>query len=133
MGKRSKKRMSSLAWEVSSLCFLHWLMYIVLLSSIFLRAHFWFFGLIDLDTSSFILSSKPAYSMRAPKTKSTQTITQASIAVSPSAFGMLLVMVLKMLTRTRNTVTRSVIRPGTISGGTRKLIQDTMTNMPEGR
>ena len=35
--------------------------------------------------------------------------------------GMLLVMLLKMLTRTRKTVTRMVILPGTLSGGTRKL------------
>ena len=34
---------------------------------------------------------------------------------------MLLVMLLKMLTRTRKTVTRIVILPGTLSGGTRKL------------
>ena len=70
---------------------------------------------------------------RAPNTKRTQTMTQASIAVSPSAFGMLVVMVLNMLTRTRKTVIRSVILPGTMSGGMRKEIQLTMTNIPEGR
>ena len=37
---------------------------------------------------------------------------------------MLLVMLLKMLTRTRKTVTRIVILPGTLSGGTRKLRKD---------
>ena len=36
-------------------------------------------------------------------------MTQASMAVRPSAFGMLVVMVLKMFTRTRKTVMRSVI------------------------
>ena len=71
--------------------------------------------------------------IKAPNTKRTQTMTKASIAVNPSALGMLVVMVLKMLTRTRNTVMSSVIRPGTMSGGMRKLIQETMTNMPEGR
>ena len=47
--------------------------------------------------------------IRAPNTKRTQPITQASIAVSPSAFGMLVVIVLKMFTRTRKIVIRSVI------------------------
>ena len=51
----------------------------------------------------------------------------------PSAFGMFVVIVLKMLMRTRKTVTNSAILPGTISGGTRKLIQDTTTNIPDGR
>ena len=39
-------------------------------------------------------------------------------------FGILLVMLLKILTRTRKTVTRIVILPGTLSGGTRKLGKD---------
>ena len=39
-------------------------------------------------------------------------------------FGILLVMLLKILTRTRKTVTRIVILPGTLSGGTRKLEKD---------
>ena len=86
-----------------------------------------------LVASSFILSKSPAYSMRAPKTKRTQTMTQASMAVRPSALGMLVVIVLKMLTRTRKTVTRRVMRPGTMSGGTRNEIHDTMTNIPEGK
>ena len=55
------------------------------------------------------------------------------LPVNPSAFGILVVIVLKILTSTRKTVTRSVILPGTISGGTRKLIHDTITNIPEGR
>ena len=71
--------------------------------------------------------------MRAPNTKMIQTMMKDSIAVSPSALGMLLVMLLKMLTSTRKTVTRIVILPGTLSGGTRKLIQETMTNMPAGK
>ena len=33
-------------------------------------------------------------------------------------------MLLKILTRTRKTVTRIVILPGTLSGGTRKLGED---------
>ena len=65
------------------------------------------------------LSNKP---MRAQKTKMMLTIMNISIAVRPSALGMLLVMLLKILTRTRKTVTRIVMRPGTLSGGTRKLI-----------
>ena len=56
---------------------------------------------------------------KAPNTNRTQTMTQDSIAVSPSALGMLVVMELKMFTR--------------ISGGMRKLIQLTVTNRPEGR
>ena len=59
--------------------------------------------------------------IRAPKTKMMQTMMKASIAVRPSAFGILLVMLLKILTRTRKTVTRMVMRPGTLSGGTKKL------------
>ncbi len=46
---------------------------------------------------------------RAPKTKRTQTMTQASMAVRPSALGILVVMVLKMFTSTRNTVINRVI------------------------
>ena len=42
--------------------------------------------------------------------------------------GMLLVMLLKMLTRTRKTVTRMVILPGTLSGGTRKLKKEINQN-----
>ena len=77
--------------------------------------------------------------MSAQKTKMMLTIMNISIAVRPSAwnvlvensdkllilqqqtFGILLVMLLKILTRTRKTVTRIVILPGTLSGGTRKL------------
>jgi len=44
-----------------------------------------------------------------------QAMTHASIAVSPSAFGELVWIVLKMLTKTRKMVTRRVIRPGMTS------------------
>ena len=68
-----------------------------------------------------------------PNTKNIQTMMYVSIAVNLSAFGIFVVMVLKMLTSTRNTVMSSAILPGTMSGGMRKLNQETMTNMPEGR
>ena len=48
------------------------------------------------------------------------------MAVSPSTLGEFEVTLLKMLMSTRKMVTRSVIRPGTISGGMRKLTQDTV-------
>ena len=54
--------------------------------------------------------------IRAPNTKRTQTMTQASIAVRPSALGMFVVIVLKILTRTRNTVINRVILKKTRSG-----------------
>ena len=44
--------------------------------------------------------------------------------------GVLVVTVLKMLTRTRKRVTRRAIRPGITSIGMRKDIQDTITNRP---
>ena len=53
-----------------------------------------------------------------------------SIAVNLSAFGMFVVMVLKMLTSTRNTVMRSAILPGITSIGIRNEIQDTITKRP---
>ena len=58
---------------------------------------------------------------------------QISMAVNPSAFGEFELMLLKMLTRTRKSVMRSAILPGTMSGGIRKEIQETTTNSPEGR
>ena len=70
---------------------------------------------------------------RAPNTNKRQDNIQISIAVKPSAFGVLVVTVLKMLTSTRNRVIRSAILPGITSGGTTKLIQDTTTNRPEMR
>ena len=45
-------------------------------------------------------------------------------------FGVLVVTVLKMLTRTRKRVTRSAILPGMTSIGMRKEIQETITNSP---
>ena len=71
--------------------------------------------------------------MSAPNTNRMHANIHASIAMSPSAFGVFVVTVLKMLMRTRKSVTRSAMRPGTTSGGIRKLDQDTQTNRPEGR
>ena len=48
----------------------------------------------------------------------------------PSALGVLVVTVLKILTSTRKRVTSSAILPGMTSGGTTKLIQETTTNKP---
>ena len=75
--------------------------------------------------------------IRAPNTNNIQLNIQISIAVrprskykysnytdctaSPSALGVLVVMLLKMLTSTRNKVTRRAILPGMMSGGTTKL------------
>ena len=67
---------------------------------------------------------------RAPNTNKRQDSIQISIAVKPSALGVLVVTVLKMLTSTRKRVIRSAMRPGITSGGTTKLIQDTTTNRP---
>ena len=74
---------------------------------------------------------KNTHSIKAPKTKRIQANIQASIAVSPSALGVLVVTVLKMLTSTRNSVTRSAILPGITSIGMRKEIQETITKRPE--
>ena len=53
------------------------------------------------------------------------------MAFMPSALGLLVVTVLKMLMSTRNRVINIAMRPGTTSGGTRKLTHDTTTNRPE--
>jgi len=50
-----------------------------------------------------------------------QVIIQVDMAVRPSTLGELEVTLLKMLIKTRKIVTKSVILPGTISGGIRKL------------
>ena len=85
--------------------------------------------------SRFFLKRIPAYPLRAPKTKRMHVIIQAErkfyikadmhlileIAVSPSTFGEFEVTLLKILIKTRKMVTRRVIRPGTISGGIKKL------------
>ena len=73
------------------------------------------------------------YSIRAPKTKRIHANIQASIAVRPSALGVLVVTLLKMLTRTRNKVTSNAILPGITSIGIKNEIQLTMTNSPLGR
>ena len=46
-----------------------------------------------------------------PNTKRIQASIHISIAVKPSAFGEFVVMVLKILIKTRNTVTSNAIRP----------------------
>ena len=71
------------------------------------------------------------YSIRAPNTKRMQANIQASMAVRPSALGVLVVTLLKMLTSTRNKVTRRAILPGMTSMGMRNDIQDTITNRPK--
>ena len=52
---------------------------------------------------------------------------------SPSTVGDFELMVLNVLMRTRNMVTRRPILPGTTAGEMKKLIQLTRTNRPEGR
>ena len=52
-----------------------------------------------------------AYSARTPKTWMMQDTTQVSTAVSPSALGAAAETKLKMLTKTRNKVTRRDILP----------------------
>ena len=74
-----------------------------------------------------------AQAISALKTKNMQAIIQDVMAVMPSVFGEILVMELKMLVSTRKSVTRSAIRPGTTSGGMRKLTHDTTTKSPLGK
>ena len=52
------------------------------------------------------------------------------MAVRPSALGVLVVTLLKMLTSTRNSVTSRAILPGITSMGIKKEIQETITNRP---
>ena len=73
---------------------------------------------------------KKTYSISAPNTNNMHASIQASMAVSPSALGVLVVTVLKMFTSTRNSVTSNAIRPGMTSMGMRKEIQDTITKSP---
>ena len=47
-------------------------------------------------------------------------MTQAEMEVRPSTLGEFEVMLVKMLIKTRNKVTRRVIRPAKISGGIKK-------------
>ena len=77
-----------------------------------------------------VLIMNKTYSIKAPNTKRIQANIQASMAVRPSALGVLVVTVLKMLTSTRNRVTRSPILPGITSMGMRNEIQETITNKP---
>ena len=50
---------------------------------------------------------------------------QDDIAVIPSVLGVMAVTLLKMLMRTRKRVIKRAIRPGTMSGGIKKEIQET--------
>ena len=68
-----------------------------------------------------IFSSIPAYPKRAPKTNKIQENIQADIALIPSTFGEFVVLVLKILIKTKNRVTNSVMRPGTSLGSMTKL------------
>jgi len=54
---------------------------------------------------------------------------QADIDDKPSTLGEVLVMLVKILISTRNKVTNIVIRPGTISGGIRKLACEIVFNL----
>ena len=92
-GNNSKKRMSSLAWDISSRCF-----FLVNPRNVAFRSSRLPFrakaALPSRPTEGdflgkrgvprvvpiLILSNKPAYSINAPKTNRTQTMTQASIA-----------------------------------------------------
>ena len=58
-----------------------------------------------------------------------QEITHVEIAVNPSTFGELEDTELKILIKTRNKVTRSVIRPGIICGSIRKLAYEITKQM----
>ena len=77
-------------------------------------------ALVEVDT----------YSIKAPKTNNIQANIHASIAVRPSALGVLVVTVLKILTSTRNSVTKSAILPGMTSIGIRNEIHETITKRP---
>ena len=87
--------------------------------------------IMDLWKNSWATKGKITYSMSAPKTNRMHANIQASIAVRPSALGVFVVTVLKMLTKTRNKVTNNPILPGITSMGIRKEIQDTITNSPK--
>ena len=74
---------------------------------------------------------KDTYSIKAPKTNNIQANIHASMAVRPSALGVLVVTVLKILTSTRNSVTKSAILPGMTSIGIRNEIHETITKRPK--
>ena len=67
------------------------------------------------------MKSIPAYPTKAAKTNSMQEIIHVEIAVKPSTFGELEDTELKILIKTRNKVTRRVIRPGITCGSIKKL------------
>ena len=59
--------------------------------------------------------------MRAPKRNSIHDKTQADNALNPTTFGEFPGMLLNILVKTKNKVTRRVILPGTTLGSIRKL------------
>ena len=63
------------------------------------------------SASTPLENNKQAYSVKVANTNSMQESIHASIAVRPSAFGVLVVTVLKMFTNTRKSVTSNAIRP----------------------
>ena len=89
--------------------------------------------LTQTSRTNFIWMIWTTYSIRAPNTNRMHANIHASMAVSPSAFGVLVVTLLKMLTNTRNRVTSKAILPGITSIGIKNEIQLTMTNNPLGR
>ena len=78
-------------------------------------------------------NSNFTYSIKDPSTNNMQANIHAAIAVGPSALGVFAVTVLKMLTKTRNAVTRRIILPGITLTGIKNEIQLTTTNSPLGR
>ena len=93
-----RKRMSSRAWDISSRCFLRVMPRRVALRSSMLPLRANEFSLVPDPGEGFlgtrlgwprvvpilILSNNPAYSINAPKTNRTQTMTQASMAARNS-------------------------------------------------
>ena len=70
------------------------------------------------------------YANRAPTTKIKQAIIQASNAVKPSALGVFVLTVLKMLTSARNKVINNAIRPEISSIGITNEIHERITKKP---
>ena len=72
-------------------------------------------GLLGIFVSSSggmpLENSKQAYSVKDAKTNNIHESIQASMAVRPSALGVFVVTVLKMLTRTKKSVTNRAMRP----------------------
>ena len=65
--------------------------------------------------------SQHTYAINAPKTKSVQEITHKDNRLIEFDTGLWFSTLLNMLVNTRNSVTKRAIRPGTISGGIKKL------------